>query len=91
MTPERWNVVFSGQVQGVGFRFRSQLAAQNYLVTGWVANLANGQVEMVVEGEAEEIENFINELRDKMAGLIGQVDIDKAQPRGEFNRFEIRR
>lgn len=91
MTPERWHVIFSGHVQGVGFRFRSQLAAQNYSVTGWVANLANGRVEMVVEGEAEEIENFVNELRDKMAGLIDQVDVDKAQPRGEFNRFEIRR
>ncbi len=91
MTSERWDVIFSGQVQGVGFRFRSQLVAQNYLVTGWVANLANGQVEMVVEGEAEEIESFIDELKEKMTGLIRQVDVDKTQPRGEFSRFEIRR
>ena len=53
--------------------------------------MANGQVEMVVEGEAEEIESFINELKEKMTGLIRQVDVDKTQPRGEFSRFEIRR
>ena len=91
MTSERWNVIFSGRVQGVGFRFRSQLLAQNYLVTGWVANLANGQVEMAVEGDSGEINNFINELRHKMAGFIDQVDIEAAQPQGEFSCFEIRR
>ena len=91
MTAERWTLIFSGQVQGVGFRFRSQMTAQNYSVTGWVANLPNGQVEMVVEGEATEIENFVGDLQDRMAGLIRQVDVDKVTARGEFNRFEIRR
>ena len=91
MTAERWNLIFSGHVQGVGFRFRSQITAQNYSVTGWVANLPNGQVEMVVEGEATEIENFVGDLQNRMAGMIRHVDVDKVKSKGEFSCFEIRR
>lgn len=56
----------------------------------WVANLATGQVKVAVEGEAEEIKNFVNELRHKMEGFVDQVDIESAPPQGDFKGFEIR-
>ncbi len=90
MPIERWNVVFLGHVQGVGFRFRTKTIADNYSVTGWVANLDNGQVKMLVEGQPAEIAGFINDIKEKMAGFIRQVEIEKTPARGGFNSFEIR-
>src|SRR5439155_885059 len=41
-------VHYSGRVQGVGFRYTAQGLAADYAVAGYVRNLANGDVELVV-------------------------------------------
>jgi acylphosphatase len=86
----RWNIHFSGHVQGVGFRYQTHLLAQRYEVVGWVANLDNGQVRLLVEGKPSELAIFLRDLQEKMAGYIGDVEIQKGPASGEFNRFEIR-
>ena len=48
-------MVFYGQVQGVGFRYRAVSAAEAYGCTGWVRNDWNGTVTMEIQGPAEEI------------------------------------
>ena len=47
----RKHLYFSGQVQGVGFRYRSAWIAQSLGLTGWVSNLWDGRVEMEVQGD----------------------------------------
>ena len=47
----RKHIYFSGQVQGVGFRYRAKNAARANDLTGWVDNLWDGRVEMEVQGE----------------------------------------
>ncbi len=42
-----------GQVQGVGFRYRAQYAAQNLDLTGWVQNEDDGSVTLEVQGDPE--------------------------------------
>ena len=86
----RWDILFSGRVQGVGFRYQTHVLAQKYEVVGWVANLDSGQVRLLVEGDPAEIENFLAALEERMAGYIGDVEIQKAPASGEFSRFEIR-
>ena len=44
----RFLVIFSGRVQGVGFRYTSNQIAWRFDVTGWVKNLPDGSVQMVV-------------------------------------------
>ena len=46
----RKHIYFSGDVQGVGFRFRSYYIAQSLGLTGWVENMWDGRVEMEVQG-----------------------------------------
>lgn len=46
----RKHIFFSGNVQGVGFRYRSFYIAQSLGLTGWVENLWDGRVEMEVQG-----------------------------------------
>src|SRR5207249_8898651 len=52
---KRAHVFYAGRVQGVGFRYTAREVACGYEVTGFVRNLPDGRVEMVAEGEEEEV------------------------------------
>lgn len=56
---------FEGRVQGVGFRYAIRQIAMGFDVIGWVKNLSDGSVELVLEGEEQEIEEFIVELTEE--------------------------
>lgn len=53
---ERRHYRISGEVQGVGFRYRAQYAAQSLDLTGWVTNLDDGTVEMEAQGRADNLD-----------------------------------
>lgn len=52
-------VVISGRVQGVGFRYWTEQAAQRYGLDGWVRNLHDGRVEAVFAGDPERVEAML--------------------------------
>ena len=54
----RKHIFFSGDVQGVGFRYRSFYIAQSLGLTGWVENLWDGRVEMEVQGSEASIRDM---------------------------------
>ena len=56
---------YAGRVQGVGFRFSTKQIATGFEVVGWVRNLPDGRVELQVKGEAEEVAEFLVEIREK--------------------------
>ena len=60
----RRRMVFYGQVQGVGFRYRARHAASLTGVTGWVRNDAGGTVTMEIQGTEAMI--------DRTVQMIGQ-------------------
>jgi len=86
----RKTIHFFGNVQGVGFRYTTCSAARGFEVSGYVRNLRNGSVELVAEGNVEEIERFLETLRDRMSGHIDQEKITEASATGEFTGFGIR-
>ena len=55
----RRRIVFSGWVQGVGFRYRAKHAAQLYGCTGWCRNEWDGSVTMEIQGTEESIERVL--------------------------------
>ena len=59
----RIEVIFSGRVQGVGFRYFVQINAINYNLTGWVKNLYNGNVLLEVQGNNDTINKFLNIIK----------------------------
>lgn len=83
-------VHFGGRVQGVGFRYTTRNIALRYDVAGYVRNLPDGRVELVMEGPEAEMEQVVEELRRKMNGFIRQVDSQTSPASGEFEHFSIR-
>ena len=58
----RKHMIFSGEVQGVGFRYTAYMAARELGLTGWVANLSDGRVEMEVQGNDSAIDRLLGRL-----------------------------
>jgi acylphosphatase len=87
---ERRLVHFRGHVQGVGFRYSTQRVASAFKVSGYVQNLADGRVRVLVEGDATELDRFLGELRAQMAQYIREVQTELGPATGEFDDFEIR-
>lgn len=59
------HIFYSGRVQGVGFRYATKQLAAGYDVTGWVKNLPDGRVEMLVMAQdPEELDAFLTELQE---------------------------
>ena len=86
----RRTVLFSGRVQGVGFRFTACQVARPFHVAGFVRNLPDGRVELVAEGEPAELDAFVSAVSDAMGGLIRHVESIEGDARGEFDGFDIR-
>ena len=53
------HLLISGRVQGVGFRYNTKRTAQRLGLRGWVRNLEDGQVEVVVQGSEDLLEDFL--------------------------------
>jgi acylphosphatase len=86
----RSTIHFTGQVQGVGFRFTVQQIAATTDLTGYVRNLPDGRVELVVEGDEYEILSLLREIQDHMGGFIKQTDQQTALGTGEFAGFVVK-
>ncbi len=90
MSVKRAHIVFSGTVQGVGFRLAAENAAGAFGIDGWVQNLPDGTVEVLCEGEEEDVRRFFNELKTEMSHYIRSSDINWESPTGEFKGFNIK-
>lgn len=86
----RRTVLFSGSVQGVGFRYTTFHLAAGFKVVGYVRNLPDGRVELIVEGAGEEICRFLDAVAAAMAGHIRRTEQHDEQATGEFSRFDVR-
>lgn len=84
--------VVSGRVQGVGYRFFADEAAQVEGLSGWIRNLPDGRVEALAEGDLEAVERFGRQLARGPGGArVDLIDIVEETPDGRVRRFEIRR
>ena len=88
---KRATFFISGRVQGVGFRYRTNEIAQSYVVSGTVENLDDGRVKIVVEGERDEIQRFVDEIQSSVSGRIKSIDRFDSEPSGDFEGFAIKR
>ena len=81
---------FSGRVQGVGFRYTVKNVALQYNVHGFVKNLPDGRVELVMEGPDPDMDQLLDDVSQRMNGYIKQVQAVVDPATGEFEHFQIR-
>ena len=87
----RKRAIVSGRVQGVGFRFFTCRLAEGFRITGAVGNLPDGSVEIIAEGEREQVEAFIE--RAVQGPSYARVDGIKTYvepPLGTYESFGVK-
>jgi acylphosphatase len=83
-------IVYSGQVQGVGFRYTVKSVASGFEVTGTVRNRPDGAVELIAEGAKDELSAFRQAIRESgMDHFIRNEAVSWAEAKSEFRGFEI--
>ncbi len=87
---KRIRVIYSGTVQGIGFRFTAERVAVSLSLTGWVMNAPDGSVEVIAEGEEKDLVNFIDKVKRAMNHYIRSTRVNWQEYRGEFDSFGIR-
>jgi len=81
----------TGRVQGVGFRWFAHDAAGIEGLHGWVRNLADGSVEVVVEGDRESVDRFEGAIRRGPShARVEHVEVEEMPPAQRVTGFEIR-
>lgn len=90
MADKKAHVFYSGQVHGVGFRYTAQDIAMGLGLKGWVKNLIDGRVEVVAEGEEEDIKEFLAKiLKGPLGRYISDAEVSWGKPTKKFDSFEI--
>jgi len=87
---EQREVLYAGRVQGVGFRYTVRSLSGQFDVTGFVRNLPDGRVQLVVEGKKAEIADFLQTIRAEMSYYIADTQELVRPAGGCFSSFEIR-
>ncbi len=86
---QRFHVWFSGRVQGVGFRYTCVQQARRYDVVGWVKNLDDGDVEMIVEGQPSEVEAYLESVASATHGAVPDTRIVRSKATGQFSGMSV--
>ncbi len=87
----RLHIYVSGIVQGVFFRDSTKQMAQSMGLNGYVRNLYDGRVEIVVEGEKEFIDKLVSWCHIGTPGaVVKSVEIHNESYTGEHEIFEVR-
>ncbi len=91
MKERRAKIIVKGFVQGVGYRYFTERTAKEYGLTGYVKNLTNGNVEVVVEGDEGLILSFIERLRiGPRLAKVTDIQVEWSEPTYEFDDFKIK-
>lgn len=83
-------VMVSGVVQGVGFRYYCYRQANSLNLYGWVKNLPDGSVLTYIEGDKSAVEAYIKQLKIGFSSAtVTDVKITREKFTGTHQKFEI--
>ncbi|MEM0350604.1 MAG: acylphosphatase [Archaeoglobaceae archaeon] len=84
-------VLVSGVVQGVGFRYFTARIAKELGIKGFVKNLPDGRVYIYAVGDEKSLEKFLANVRKgPPLAVVREVVVKEAEVR-DFDSFEVRR
>ncbi|MCF7955662.1 MAG: acylphosphatase [Phycisphaerae bacterium] len=83
------HVVYTGRVQGVGFRFTAERIARRHELVGFVKNLPSGQVEMVVQGHPDDVKDCLRDIADTFGRGISDANCQSVGVNDTYSGFGI--
>lgn len=87
---QKVRVIYTGRVQGVGFRANVLQAARCYPVTGTVCNVSDGSVELVAAGKSSDLMKLLQEVDQRMSRNIVNCTVQWGDDDDqEFSEFLI--
>jgi acylphosphatase len=90
MSLKQVHLIARGRVQGVFFRASTQREARRLGLTGWVKNRADGAIEILAEGDEEEMKELVGWVhRGPGAARVDSVDVRWRSFTGDFPDFRI--
>jgi len=90
MGQKRIHLIVKGRVQGVYYRASAQREAKRLGLTGWVVNRPDGSVEIVAEGEEDQVKDLLAWAQHGPAtARVEKIDTRWRSYTGEFSEFRI--
>ncbi len=86
----RWNILFEGDVQFVGFRYTARVLAKRLGLSGWVRNLPDGRVELEAQGEPSGLRKYLLQLKSQPHIHIAGYTITPVDPDPAERRFSVK-
>ena len=83
------HIIFTGRVQGVGFRFTALHMANRHKLTGIVRNMPSGSVEMIAQGASDDIDDCIRDIQESFTGYIRETKVNEIPPEPQKKEFKI--
>lgn len=88
---ENLEIIISGRVQGVGYRYFVQLKAAEHQISGYVRNLPTGDVMVVAEGEQIDLETFVDHLKaGPTRAVVRKVTLSRSPYTGSYDGFIVK-
>ena len=83
------HIRFKGRVQGVGFRYTTQRAANRYDLSGFVRNLPDGSVEALLQGTEADIQACLGDIREYFGGYLRDTRVTDQPVNHQYHDFRL--
>ena len=85
----RISINYRGRVQGVGFRWNVKQITDNFTCSGYVKNLKDGSVDVLLEGKRSDLKNCIIQIEQRLGGKWVNKTEDERPGKPLFEEFAI--
>ncbi|WP_071458539.1 acylphosphatase [Bacillus massilinigeriensis] len=84
-------ILVSGKVQGVGYRYYAQMKAIQYGINGWVMNQGDDAVKIVATGTKADLEQYMEELRrGNPFSRVDRLEYHECEHHDDWQSFTIK-
>ena len=86
----RVTINYKGRVQGVGYRWRVAEISNSFECSGYVQNLMDGSVELLIEGERLEVLEMVDTVDVQLKEFWHEKTMDEREGDAQFKKFRIK-
>ena len=91
MVQKQIHIFVTGRVQGVFFRQSTKVMAIKNNAKGWIRNLDDVRVEIVAQGETQDIDNLAHWCKTGPANSrVDEFELSEENISDKFETFEVR-